>query len=205
MSLSPLIFMNAAILIGCLAYMAVLSWVVFLGVFGFLFAVTGIYQLTTRRGAVHLGAAREASDDVYSALRGLTEGTKELKIHNERQSAFLSEVLEAPSRHYRNANVRGMTTFRVAGATGRIMFLVLIGLLLFALPGLMDVDQHLVNGYILVILYMLMPMTGLLSTLPTLANAGVALRKIERLGLSLAGENRLTLPAGPLASVLRAK
>lgn len=193
-SLSPLIFMNSAILLGCLVYMASLSWVVFIGVFGFIFLVTAIYQGTTRQAVGYLARARESSDDVYAALRGLTEGTKELKLHNERQTAFLDDLLEAPAREYRNANVRGMATYRVAGALGRIMFLVLIGLLLFGLPLFLEVSQHLVNGYVLVILYMLMPMTSLLSTLPTLTNATVALQKIERLGLSLAGENRLTLP-----------
>lgn len=205
-SLSPLIFMNGAILLGCLVYMATLSWVVFLGVFGFMFVVTALYQLATRRGGVYLARARESADEVYSALRGLTEGTKELKIHNERQKAFLDDLLEEPSREYRDANIRGMATFRIAGAMGRIMFLVLIGLLLFLVPTLLDVGQHLINGYILVILYMLMPMTGLLNSLPTLASAGVSLHKIERLGLSLAGgdddgDGQLALPPADAAAL----
>lgn len=187
-SLSPLIFMNAAILVGCLAYMAILSLPIFLGVFAFIFLVTAVYQLATRRGAHYLYAAREASDDLYSGLRGLTEGTKELKLHSDREKAFVIRLLERPAAAFRRANVRGMATFRIAGAFGRIMFLVLLGLLLFALPGLVEIDIHVVQGFVLVILYMLMPMTALLSSLPTLTSAGVALRKVERLGLSLIDE-----------------
>jgi putative pyoverdin transport system ATP-binding/permease protein len=202
-SLSPLIFMNAAILIGCLVYMAMLSVPVFLGVFAFIFMVTAVYQLATRRGARYLYAAREASDDLYSGLRGLTEGTKELKLHDERERAFVAQLLERPADAFRRANVRGMATFRVAGAFGRIMFLVLIGLLLFTLPGLIDVDLHVVQGFVLVILYMLMPMTALLSSLPTLTSAGVALRKVERLGLSLVDEEGSERPSLTRAEVDR--
>lgn len=198
-SLSPLIFMNAAILVGCLVYMAMLSLPVFLGVFAFIFLVTVVYQLATRHGVRHLSAAREASDDLYSGLHGLTEGTKELKLHAAREGAFVERMLVRPAAAFRRANVRGMATFRIAGAFGRVMFLVLIGLLLFTLPGLIEIDLHLLQGFVLVILYMLMPMTALLSSLPTLTSAGIALRKVERLGLSLLDEEssvRAAVPAG---------
>lgn len=202
-SLSPLIFMNAAILVGCLAYMAVLSIPLFLGVFAFISLVTAVYQVATRQGARHLHAAREASDDLYSGLRGLTEGTKELKLHGQRERAFVAQLLERPAAAFRRANVRGMATFRIAGAFGRIMFLVLIGLLLFALPAFAAVDFHVVQGFVLVILYMLMPMTALLSSLPTLVSAGIALRKVERLGLSLEDEEAGERTARASAAVRR--
>ncbi|MEM7586020.1 MAG: cyclic peptide export ABC transporter [Acidobacteriota bacterium] len=213
-SLAPLIAMNLAILLGCLVYMAYLSWIVFFGATAMMVPLTLMYQTAANRGGVFLARARETADEVYGALRGLTEGTKELKLHHRRRQAFLEDILGDPAARLRGQVVQGMTIFRVAGTLGRLMFLVLIALLLFALPQFMTIDRFVLNGFVLSILYMVTPMTALLSTLPALGTANVALRKIEQLGLSLDedGEEEVTvLPsatgptsAGPAATALPA-
>jgi putative ATP-binding cassette transporter len=201
-TLSPLLFMNIAILLGCLFYMAWLSWQLFLFVFGFLTVVMFLYQQASRRGARFLAMARNSSDSVYGALRGLTEGTKELKLHAGRRRAFLRDILGESSRELRRYTVVGMLTYRTAGVIGRVMFMVLIGLLLFLAPSFLAVGREETNGFVLVILYMLMPLTALLNTLPNIGAAQVALNKVERLGLflseSVSEKNEpMQLPAAP--------
>ncbi len=202
-TLSPLIFMNTAIILGCLGYMAWLSWQLLFFVLGFLVVVLFLYRQASRQGARFLQRARESSDSVYGALRGLTEGTKELKLHADRRRAFLRDVLGKPSAELRRYTVVGMLTYRTAGVIGRVMFMVLIGLLLFIAPALLQIDRQAINGFVLVILYMLMPLTALLNTLPNLGTAQVALSKVERLGLFLsenASEKNepVALPAAPV-------
>jgi putative ATP-binding cassette transporter len=187
-TLSPLLFMNLAILAGGFAYMAWLSPAMFLAIFAFMVVILFLYRQASGRGGRQLALAREWADAVQAALRGLTEGTKELKLHRRRRQAFLSDVLERSSSTMKRHTIAGMITYRIAGIVGRIMFLVLIGIVLFVVPRYLRADHHVIDGYVLVLLYMLMPLTALLNSLPTIGAAGVSLRKVERLGLFLAGD-----------------
>src|SRR6185503_7336553 len=72
-----------------------------------------------------------------------------------------------------------------------------VGLLLFALPDLRDFDHQALTGYVLVLLYMTAPLSMILNVIPTLARANVALKKLDTLGLPLAGPaaDELLLPS----------
>lgn len=49
----------------------------------------------------------------------------------------------------------------------------------------MVINPQTVSGYILTFTYLMMPMEGIVNNLPLLSRAGIALQKIESLGLSL--------------------
>lgn len=184
-TLSPLLCMNLAIIFACLGYLAWLNWQIFIG-FIIVFGISlKLYQLMANRGETFIARARDDIDTVFTALRGLAEGTKELKLSRDRREAFLEQLLEVPAQKVRRQNLSGYMHYRFAGIFGRMIFLIIFGLLLFLVPIVMPVEMSVINGYILTLLYMNMPLTGLLNVLPTLGAARVAQRKIEKLGLSL--------------------
>ena len=191
-TLSPLLCMYSAIIAACLAYMLWLDWRLFLGFIAVFGSTLFLYQAAAQRGERFIAVARNESDTLFKALQGLAVGTKELKLNTRRRTAFLRELLEEPATAVRRQNLSGHMTYRVAGLLGRIVFLVIFGLLLFVAPRLVEVDRATINGYILTLLYMNMPLTGLLNVLPTLGSARVALRKIEQLGLTLDQEAEKT-------------
>jgi putative ATP-binding cassette transporter len=82
-----------------------------------------------------------------------------------------------------------MTVAIVASSWGQLLFFVLIGLLLFALPDLTNIDKNTQSGYTLIFLYMMAPLEIVLAMFPTLGRAGVALDKVEAMGISLAKES----------------
>jgi putative pyoverdin transport system ATP-binding/permease protein len=61
-----------------------------------------------------------------------------------------------------------------------------LGLLVYGLPQIQLVSAELLSGYVLTISYLMRPIGNTLAILPNLSQAGVALRKIDTLGLSLA-------------------
>jgi putative ATP-binding cassette transporter len=181
----PIVCINLAILLCCLGYLGWLSPVLLVGVLGFLIAGVLSYQLALGRALGQLHLARQEHDALMKHFRGLTEGLKELKLHRGRREAFLRQLLEATAANLRDRNTAGLTIYAAAGTWGQLLFLVGIGLLLFV-PPLEGLSRGVVSGYALTILYTVAPLETILTWLPIMGRARVALRAVEDLGLSLA-------------------
>lgn len=181
----PVVCMNFAIVVGSMAYLAWLSPVVFAVAFAFIALGVASYHLPNRWAIQYFAAGREAWDAVFDCLQALTHGTKELKQHRGRRSAFFDERLLPHLERLRALAVRGDVTYAAVNSWGQALFFILIGLLLFAVPAWSSPSLEVLSGYTIVILYMMTPLEMLLNTLPELGQAAVAVDKIDRLDLRL--------------------
>ncbi len=187
LSIPPLCTHLATVVV-CLIYLGWLSPKT-LGLL-FLFILLGvfIYHVLVKRALRYLRAARAEQDQLFEHFRALTSGTKELKLHYHRRESFLSKALQASAQIFRRNNNAGMTIYTVAASWGQLLQFIFIGLLLFALPNLQGFQIPIITGYTLTILYMMGPLSHVLGVFPMLARAGVSVRHIETLGLSLAAQ-----------------
>ena len=185
----PLLFMNVAILTGCLVYLGLLSWRLLLGVVFFMLLGILSHQLPVMKATQHFGRARDAMDTLVKHLRALIGGVKELKLHRRRRESFITELLEPTAFSMQRENVIGETIWAAAGSWGQILFFVAIGLVVFAAPRMSALGGQTLTGYTLTILFMMGPLDFVLNTLPRLAQADVAMKKIEALSISLAGHS----------------
>lgn len=182
----PLLCINFAVVATCMLYLWWLAWQVFACVVGFMAFGVLSYYAPLLKGQRYLAASRRQWDVLFGHFRALTEGVKELKLHRARRGVFLSDQLEGTAQELRRAGSAGDTVFALVSSWGQLLVFVLIGLLVFAAPGLLPgVDARTLTGYSLVVLYMVLPLEIIISTLPVLGRANVALRNVERLGLSL--------------------
>lgn len=181
----PMLCIQIATVIGCLVYLGWLSWPLAIAIVGFMSIGMIIFRMCESRAVRSLKSAREAKDDLHHHFRAMTEGAKELKLHSRRQSAFISQGLQTAVTTYQRQFVMGMTTYTIAGSWSSLLLYTAIGLLLFGLPLLQDVPAETMTGYILVLLYMMSPFELIVDALPGFGRAGVSLKKVEDLGLSL--------------------
>ncbi|HYP52120.1 MAG TPA: ABC transporter transmembrane domain-containing protein, partial [Pyrinomonadaceae bacterium] len=181
----PIICINVAVVVGGLAYLGYLSWAMLLAVLGFMVLGIASYQLPLLKALRHFKLARENGDALMQNFRALTEGTKELKLHGERREAFLKQQLQGSAASYRDHNVRGMSIHIAAASWGQVLVFVVVGLTIFALPSLGGADAQTLTGYTLILLYLMTPLQVLMNVMPALGRAGVAINKVEQLGLSL--------------------
>ena len=196
----PTLCVSVAILVGCLLYLTWLSLTVVLGVLLFMLLGIGTYQLLVKKASIHMTFAREQNDMLLKHFRTLTDGNKELKLHSSRAEAFFSDLLEAAAAALRRYNVLGLSLYAVASSYGQILFLLLIGLLVFGLGSLSYIDRAVISGCTLTVLFIRGPLQTILNVLPNLGLANVALQKVESLGLSMAE----TSEAAPAAQVPQA-
>lgn len=194
----PFLCIDVAIVAGSLIYIALLSWVVLLMVCGFVVVALGSCVILLNRGGKMLAKARDDQDRLFDHFRTVTTGTKELKLHYQRRQAFLEEDLQATAAAYRRHNVYGLTLFASTSSWGRLLFFFAAGFVLFALPRLLEMGVHTLSGYILTFTYLMLPMENLVNNLPILSRAGIALQKIESLGLSLASRAEIITPPPPI-------
>jgi putative ATP-binding cassette transporter len=185
----PVLCMQLAIVVGILVYLGWLSVPLLLWVLGIMLVGTVTYQLPMKRGLLKLRLEREHWDSLYRGFRALSEGAKELKLHHQRREGFFSKVLKPSAQSVRDYNVSGMSMVIAASSWGHLLFFILIGLLIFALPNLNEISTQTLTGYTITILYMMTPLQVVLGLFPEMGRANIAMNKVEELGLSLAARS----------------
>jgi len=184
----PNLLMQLFIVVGCLGYLGWLSWPVLLGVLGFMVLGILMYQLPVVAANRLMANSRDDWDQVAKGLQALTEGTKELKLHQGRRRQFFAGSFEPAANAMQRKGVLGRTILHAASCWGQLLFFIVIGLVLFVLPSFQNVDRSVLTGFILLILYLMTPIESILGAIPDLSAAAVSVRKIDSLGLSLEPE-----------------
>lgn len=187
----PIIFINIAIIIGCMGYLSWLSWQLALILSAIiLFGIISHFLLKTFPKKA-MQRARNEYDTLNANFRSLTEGVKELKLHHGRSEAFMKYSLSLSAENYRRHTLSGLTAYMLAGQWANLLYYIAIGLILFAFPDWPEVNQEIINGYTLVLLFMMSPLSILTNSLAIFGRAKVALKKVHQLGKSL---NKKHLP-----------
>ncbi len=185
----PIFAVNFAVLLGGAVYLAWLSLPVLVAMVAFALVGAVSYRLMIRSGFGHLTEAREGQDRLFGHFRALTEGIKELKLHRARRAAFLDEDVASAAAVCQKHNTAAELRFILAQNWNQLLFLVVIGLILFLLPRMENISPQTLTGYIIATLYLMGPLAGLLGSLSVFSRANVSLRKVEELGLALAAQS----------------
>ncbi|MBT9100303.1 cyclic peptide export ABC transporter [Methylovulum psychrotolerans] len=194
--LLPEICIHGAVVVGCLAYLAWLSWQMALVLTGIIIVTVGTYRLLTQAPGRAFVKAREEYDKLGQSFRHLTEGIKELKLHAERSRDFMTRSLAASAENHRRLTLFANVTFMLANKYTFLVYYLAIGLILFG--GLWhQAAPEVVSGYVLVLLFMTGHLAGLTHSLPAFVTARIALDKITQLGEALQTEP-LGTPNAPL-------
>jgi putative ATP-binding cassette transporter len=181
----PLLSINAGVVIGSLGYMGWLEWKLLAVVLGFMALGIFSYYAGVAKAMSHLRRARRHDNDLQRHFRGLIEGIKELKLHQLRRNAFLSDALEHTADESRSANVSGLSIYSVASSWGQLLVFVMLGLLVFVLHPVMGFAPIVLIGFSLALLYMMTPLQVIMNSIPALARANVAIGNAQSLGFTL--------------------
>lgn len=196
--LIPFLCVDIAVVVGCLTYLSTLSGVIFAVVFAFLALTIGTVQLLLNKMRKFFDLAREEQDILFKHFRSITEGIKELKLHSLRRQEFFDKELQVSAADSRDYNLQALNTAAVATGVGQLLFFMLIGLLLFAVPKFVAVSTPVLSAYILTSTYLMSPFQNILQRLPAIFRANTSVEKIERMGLALASQAEITAALQPV-------
>jgi putative ATP-binding cassette transporter len=195
----PGVAMNAAVLLGCAAYLGWLSWPILFVVVVFVGLGVAGYRLLTTRAYRYMQRARDTRDVLFHHFRALTEGVKELKLNAARREAFLSERIATATEDLRRHALTGTWHHLVADTWNQVLFYSLLGGLLFVAPASAGHTGETATGYVLATLYMMAPVWGIIEAWPIFARGRIALEKIHELGVTLteSGAESPRVPEAP--------
>ncbi|WP_309738461.1 cyclic peptide export ABC transporter [Chamaesiphon sp. OTE_20_metabat_361] len=182
----PTLCVNAAIVVASLVYLGWLSIGVLVGTLVFMALSISVVQLLINQAIRMFTVAREENDALMQHFQAITNGIKELKLHSQRREDFIDEDLQTTAATLREYRIGSQRAIALSAGIGELSYFVLLGLLVYGLPQIQTVSAELISGYVLTISYLMRPIGNTLAILPALSQAGVAIRKIDTLGLSLA-------------------
>jgi len=177
---------NIVVVTLCLAYLCWLSWGMFLGLLVFMILGTIPHKVLMKRGEEALKFAREKIVVLFEHFHALSDGIKELQLHNHRRTAFFYQLLEPTAAAMRHRYFMWNTFDILSNTWARFLMLFVIGLLIFALPTLIHINTQILTGYTVTFLYIRSMLLSIMSALPSISRANIAFQKIEALGLQLA-------------------
>lgn len=175
----PVVLTNMVIVFGCLGYLAMLSWKVFL----FALGVVGLgavgYHLVHLRAIHYLQDASSEQDRLFGHFRALTDGAKELRLNQSKSRVFMEQVLGESVESVRKLRTYGMSLFVISTSWGQFLMYAFIGLVLFVLASDGPNQTQIMTGFALVFVFMVTPLEGLLINIPRINMARVAASRID--------------------------
>ncbi len=193
----PVILTNAVIVAGCLIYMAMLSWQVFLLALAVIAFGSLGYHLAHLRAIRHLNAAAEEQDRLFSYFRSLTDGAKELRLNRSKRTAFYEGVLGKSIELVRRERTFGMSLFIASASWGNFLIYAFIGTVLFVLVGDVPDRALVMTGFALVFVYMVGPLEALLLNIPRANLAHVSGERIDEITCAMSASETETDKVSP--------
>ncbi|KAA0947675.1 cyclic peptide export ABC transporter [Pseudomonas sp. ANT_H14] len=172
---------SLTVTLGCMGYLAMLSWPMFLLMVVAIVIGTVVQYLAQGAGIKGFMAARDAEDDLQKHYNAIAEGAKELRIHRPRRQRMFVSGIQSTADFICKTQVRSINTFVIAKTFGSMLFFVVIGLALALQTLWPSADKSVMSGFVLVLLYMKGPLEHLIGTLPIVSRAQIAFRRIAEL------------------------
>ncbi|WP_109511488.1 cyclic peptide export ABC transporter [Pseudomonas ovata] len=172
---------SLTVTLGCLGYLAMLSWPMFLLMVVAIVVGTTVQYIARSHGIKGFFAARDAEDELQKYYNAVAEGAKELRINRPRRQRMFEQRIQGTADTIRDLQIRAINIFVVAKTFGSMLFFVVIGVALAFQAYWPTTDKSVMSGFVLVLLYMKGPLEHLIGTLPIVSRAQIAFRRIAEL------------------------
>ncbi len=196
----PSVAVAAAVTVGCVAYMLVLSPVLFLIALVAIVIGALINQYASSRWSHYYRGVRGAQDELQKQYRAITEGAKELRLNRDRRMSVFGRRLSGAADEVSDLKIKAMRLSYGASASVTTLFFVVIGVLLLVQQHL-GVAPEVVSGFVIVLLYVRGPVETLAGSLPSLSQARVSFQRIAELTARFATREARLLDGQPPAPV----
>jgi putative ATP-binding cassette transporter len=181
----PRTLVYLAIALASLVYLGWLSWQLLSFTLGFMAIGIVSHQLLLTRANLSFRRLREQRDLQLAQLRALIGGDRGLELQRSRGIDLVRSELVQTSESIRRLTLSANALSAGASTWGNVLFFIAIALLMFAAGRAQRFEQHVVDGYTLTLLYLLLPLEQLFLSLPALGRTAVAMRQLASLDREL--------------------
>jgi cyclic peptide transporter len=187
------------LLIFALIYLAWLSPIAFAVTLAMIVVGVSVHLLQEREARRSLMKARERQTAFFDIISDLLHGFKELKLTRARRDGLMGHLTEVAG-DYREFTIKAETLFLVSLLTSQTFTFGLIAVLVFGIPAVFPTQGSVIFQFLSTILFLIGPVETLVSSVPSIVRARVALTSVEKLESQLdtgiaAEAPRLAAPA----------
>ncbi len=175
--------MHITIILCCMVYLSFVSTPVFVSVLILVPLAVASYRVPESIGLRYTALEREKWDQMVGQFHSLTDGIKELKLNRWRRIQFFTRHLHETSRRSLHYGQIAANIYVSITTWSNMLYFVVIGLIMIMLPRITTVSNEALVSCALVVLYLRVPLAGLLETFREFNRASVALKKFKQLGL----------------------
>ncbi|MBC9795252.1 cyclic peptide export ABC transporter [Sinomicrobium weinanense] len=194
LSIAPevlVIIINSVVVILCaLAYMCWVSPLGGLAMIGIMIGVLAFYVLRNNRIRKDINKVRDLQDSYYKYLQDLLNGFKEIKMSITRNNTLFGKFLKVNRITAKSLGKRAAMQYLDNELIGRYSWYIALGLVIFVLPRITEIGAAEVVPFIVVVLYLMGPLSALVGIVTHINNIHIAVDRIEKLEKDIrAGEN----------------
>ncbi|MGH8789974.1 MAG: cyclic peptide export ABC transporter [Cupriavidus necator] len=179
----PFVFYNGVLVLGGLLYLGWLSWQLFLLGAAVLGAGVLLAQRWVLRMRTLMKAVRDTDDRLYAGYQGAIDGRYELALNAWRKQSFYQRDFEPAAEFARAHEVRA-DRYWVLSLSFTATLILGLACAIFIAGDALGIARERITAFVLVLMFLRMPLNDLVGTLPILMTGNVALRKIETLRLA---------------------
>lgn len=181
----PSVLVELAVLLFGIAYLAYLSWVVFAVTVGLMVVGVVLYLFFFLGGISFSHKVRDEFTSFNEYTHALVFGLKELKLNGIRRRWFSRSAIQESSTQVARYNFIERLWYTAADNVGQLTLSLLIGCLLFVAPMLGVIDTNTMTASVLVVLYIMGPLSLLIGAMPLLAQGRIAGSRLADFGFSI--------------------
>lgn len=187
---------------GAFLFLAFIAfWATLLTIF-LIISLAAIYGFVAQRTNKYFEQARDERSVLMRLINGMIDGFKELSIHRNTKLEYKNDAAASAAK-YRNKLTIADTRFVNAFLVGESLLVVLLGVVAFGMPEFFpDIKFYTLMSFVIILLYLIGPINGILSSGPTLMQFRVALGRIRGFIKEIPANLDLAVPAKPLVSGL---
>jgi putative ATP-binding cassette transporter len=181
----PTVCVSAAVVIGSLVFIAILSGKLLLLTLLVIGLGVAVYRPLSHYGTRRFAAARQTENALFAHFAQLTRGFKELKMDRAKSAAFLEPLLKDTVAEYRRENVAALNAYALVDVWTGFVFFLALGAALF--PGLSPVMSSPAQAaaYVLAMMFLVGPLHAVVGLLPVASSALVSVRALQALSNGL--------------------
>lgn len=187
---------NFTVSAASLVYLALVSAKLFAVFAFFLILGLGVAKFAIAdRAERRFQQRRGIEDELFKCYEAAIDGNKELKLNRWREDYFLNTELRSSAQRYRKATLAAEFFWNLSNNWSAALIFIGVGALLFSAPYLRIADRNAVITFVMVIFYMIGPLTILMNSFRVIHAAKVGLRRLEELDLDSAVDEVTTTVA----------
>jgi len=166
--------------VGAFIYLASLAfWATIVAIF-IIVSIATLYYIVSKNVNPYFEEARNSRDDFMRLVNGMIDGFKELSLHRNKKIEYRGDIGESAAE-FRDKMTTADIKFTNAFMVGESQLVILLGLVSISMSEVFpSVKAHTVMNFVVVFLYLIAPVNGILSSIPSLMNLRIAWDRVQK-------------------------